>query len=68
MKRKYGEISAGGSVGGAGAGAGASASAGHEEEDPTTAALEREHEEMTKVKNVPRIELGRHEIDAWYYR
>ena len=35
--------------------------------DPATAALEREHEEITKVKNVPRIELGKWEIDAWYY-
>lgn len=35
--------------------------------DPTTLALEKEHEEITKIKNVPRIELGRYEIDAWYY-
>lgn len=35
--------------------------------DPELAALEREHEEMTKVKNVPRIELGKYEVDAWYY-
>lgn len=35
--------------------------------DPAAAALEREHVEMTKVKNIPRIELGRYEIDAWYY-
>lgn len=35
--------------------------------DPATAALEKEHEEMTKVKNIPRIELGRHQMEAWYY-
>jgi histone acetyltransferase MYST1 len=32
-----------------------------------SAALEKEREEITKVKNVPRIELGRWEIDTWYY-
>ena len=36
--------------------------------DPASAALEREREEITKVKNVPRIELGRFEMDCWYYR
>lgn len=25
----------------------------------------REHEEVTKVKNVNRLELGRHIIDTW---
>jgi histone acetyltransferase MYST1 len=35
--------------------------------DEELAALEKEHEEMTKVKNVPRIELGKYEVDAWYY-
>lgn len=35
--------------------------------DPATAALEREREEITKVKNIPRIELGRYEMDSWYY-
>jgi histone acetyltransferase MYST1 len=35
--------------------------------DPALAQLEKEHEEITKVKNIPRIELGRYEIDAWYY-
>lgn len=39
----------------------------HEDLDPTTAALEREHEEITKVKNIQKIELGRYEIDTWYY-
>jgi histone acetyltransferase MYST1 len=42
-------------------------SVSHEIEDPALAALEREHEEITKVKNIPRIELGKWEIDAWYY-
>ena len=27
----------------------------------------REHEEFTKVKNVERIELGRHEMETWYF-
>ncbi|CAN6199893.1 unnamed protein product [Urochloa humidicola] len=37
---------------------------GHEELD---AASLREHEEFTKVKNIARIELGRYEIDTWYF-
>lgn len=37
------------------------------EMDPTTAALEREHEEITKVKYIDRIQFGRYEIDAWYF-
>ena len=35
--------------------------------DPQSAALEREHEEVTKVKNVEIIEFGKYEIDAWYF-
>ena len=31
------------------------------------AALEKEHEEITKVKNIRQIELGRNEIDTWYF-
>lgn len=27
----------------------------------------REHEEFTKVKNIERIELGRHIMDTWYF-
>ena len=27
----------------------------------------REHEEVTKVKNVNTLELGRHLIDTWYF-
>lgn len=27
----------------------------------------REHEENTKVKNIETIELGRYEIETWYY-
>lgn len=38
-----------------------------EEMDPTTAALEREHEAITKVKYVDRIQFGKYEIDAWYF-
>lgn len=38
-----------------------------DEMDPTTAALEREHEAITKVKYVDKIQFGRFEIDAWYF-
>jgi len=37
---------------------------GHEELDAATL---REHEEFTKVKNIAKIELGRYEIDTWYF-
>ncbi|XP_022106004.1 histone acetyltransferase KAT8-like [Acanthaster planci] len=37
------------------------------EMDPTTAALEREHEAITKVKYVDRVQIGRYEIDSWYF-
>ncbi|CAK9178715.1 unnamed protein product [Ilex paraguariensis] len=39
-------------------------SLGHEELD---AASLREHEEFTKVKNIATIELGRYEIETWYF-
>lgn len=35
--------------------------------DVELAALEKEHEEMTKVKNVQTIVLGKYEIDTWYF-
>lgn len=41
-----------------------SPSQGHEELD---AASLREHEEFTKVKNIATIELGRYEIETWYF-
>ena len=37
------------------------------EMDPTTAALEKEHEALTKVKYIDKIQIGRYEIDAWYF-
>lgn len=37
------------------------------EMDPTTAALEKEHEAITKVKYIDRIQFGKYEIDAWYF-
>jgi len=37
------------------------------DEDSRLAALEKEHEEITKVKNINTIELGRYEIDTWYF-
>ena len=41
--------------------------AGAEDLPPIDQALERAHEEKTKVKNVHSIELGRHDMDTWYY-
>lgn len=35
--------------------------------DPTTAALEKEHEQITKVKYIDKIQIGRFEIDTWYF-
>ncbi|GLV45942.1 males absent on the first [Carabus blaptoides fortunei] len=37
------------------------------EMDPTTAALEKEHEQITKVKYIDRIQIGKYEIDTWYF-
>ncbi|KAH3767691.1 HAM group protein [Pelomyxa schiedti] len=37
------------------------------DEDSRVSALEKEHEEVTKVKNVKTIEIGRYEIDTWYF-
>eukprot|EP00096_Caligus_rogercresseyi_P013964 TRINITY_DN6526_c0_g1_i1.p1 TRINITY_DN6526_c0_g1~~TRINITY_DN6526_c0_g1_i1.p1 ORF type:complete len:428 (-),score=133.27 TRINITY_DN6526_c0_g1_i1:441-1724(-) len=37
------------------------------EMDPTTAALEKEHEALTKVKYIDRIQFGKYEIDTWYF-
>ena len=37
------------------------------EMDPTTAALEKEHEALTKVKYIDKIQIGKYEIDAWYF-
>eukprot|EP00850_Spirogloea_muscicola_P006308 SM000030S11317 [mRNA] locus=s30:112639:115685:+ [translate_table: standard] len=37
---------------------------GHEDFD---AASLREHEEFTKVKNISRIEMGKYELDTWYF-
>jgi len=37
------------------------------EEDSKMAALEKEHEEITKVKNINIIELGKFDIDTWYF-
>jgi len=35
--------------------------------DPNLAALEKEHEEITKVKNIEKIEMGQWEVDTWYF-
>ncbi|XP_065669471.1 histone acetyltransferase KAT8 isoform X4 [Hydra vulgaris] len=39
----------------------------YEEMDPTTAALEKEHEAITRVKYIDTIEMGKYDIDTWYY-
>jgi len=35
--------------------------------DPSMAALEREHEETTKVKNIEKIYMGGWEVECWYF-
>lgn len=40
---------------------------GLEELSPIDQNLEKEHEEKTKVKNIQVVELGKYEIDTWYY-
>jgi hypothetical protein len=35
--------------------------------DPSFAALEREHEETTKVKNIEKIFMGGWEVECWYF-
>lgn len=35
--------------------------------DPTKAILEKEHEELTKVKYIDKIQFGKYEIDTWYF-
>ncbi|KAF2075972.1 hypothetical protein CYY_002728 [Polysphondylium violaceum] len=37
------------------------------EDESKLSAIEKEHEEITKVKNINVIELGRYEIDTWYF-
>jgi len=37
------------------------------EMDPTTAALEKEHEALTKVKYIDKVQIGKYEIDTWYF-
>ena len=37
------------------------------EVDSTTAALEHEREQATKVKNIQTVELGEFEMDTWYF-
>lgn len=39
----------------------------YSEMDPTTAALEKEHEAITKVKFIDTLRIGKFEIDTWYF-
>ena len=36
-------------------------------DDSNTLALQKEHEDMTKVKYIDKIVFGKYEIDVWYY-
>ncbi len=38
-----------------------------ESKEAQLAKLEREHDEITKVKNINSIVLGKYEIETWYY-
>lgn len=40
---------------------------GEKEEGGGGGALEKEHDEVTKLKNINTIEFGRFEIDTWYF-
>ncbi|KAK5582490.1 hypothetical protein RB653_004075 [Dictyostelium firmibasis] len=40
---------------------------GVDEDHSKLSAIEKEHEEITKVKNINVIELGKFEIDTWYF-
>lgn len=35
--------------------------------DPTTAALEKEHEAITKIKYIDRVQLGKYTMTTWYF-
>ena len=39
----------------------------HDEHGGMSEEAIKEHEEVTKVKNVNFIQLGRHKIEAWYF-
>eukprot|EP00611_Tribonema_gayanum_P032653 TRINITY_DN9865_c0_g1_i1.p1 TRINITY_DN9865_c0_g1~~TRINITY_DN9865_c0_g1_i1.p1 ORF type:complete len:444 (-),score=180.21 TRINITY_DN9865_c0_g1_i1:597-1928(-) len=62
QKRKYDEIGINGSVANGGGNQGEKGPL-----DPALALLEKEHEEITKVKNIQAIELGMYEIETWYF-
>ena len=38
-----------------------------EHADPQLAVWERHHLDITQIKYIERIELGKHEIECWYY-
>uniref|UniRef100_A0A6U1GV64 histone acetyltransferase n=1 Tax=Tetraselmis chuii TaxID=63592 RepID=A0A6U1GV64_9CHLO len=40
---------------------------GVEDLPPIDQTLEREHHERTKVKNIMMVEMGKYEMDAWYF-
>ena len=73
VKGANGGGGAGGAAGAAGAAARkrAAGAGGDDHADEDHAEFDahalREHEEFTKVKNVERIELGRYEMETWYF-
>ncbi|CAB1110978.1 unnamed protein product [Ectocarpus sp. CCAP 1310/34] len=58
MKRKYDEMGSKSGHGGGG---------DREGLDANIAMLEKEHEEITKVKNVQSVLLGKFEVETWYF-
>ncbi|CAM9301297.1 unnamed protein product [Pylaiella littoralis] len=58
MKRKYDEMGSKSGHGGDREGGGV---------DANIAMLEKEHEEITKVKNVQSVLLGKYEVETWYF-
>ncbi|CAM9292534.1 unnamed protein product [Phaeothamnion confervicola] len=62
QKRKYDDTAVTSSKAGKRPAAAAAAAAA-----AALALLEREHEEVTKVKNIQRVEMGRYEMETWYF-
>jgi histone acetyltransferase MYST1 len=60
QKRRYCDIGSNGA-------GGSSNGKGTDSIDPAQALLEREHEEITKVKNIQCVELGKYEMETWYF-
>jgi histone acetyltransferase MYST1 len=71
-RRGEGGAAGGGGAGGGGGGAGpqgtpTAATSERAASEARRAAADHEHESVTRVKNIRRVELGRWEMDAWYF-